>query len=154
MAEAGVVVVAEGLVQVYAEVVGQVGHGGRPVWMADKQWLPYTEAVILETSRIACLVPVTGRIVSPGASINFGPYTLRVPTIHTPCIPGGFEGGDNVMLSIWSLHYDESVWSEPAVFRPERFLNAEGKVDRNIADLVFNFGLGFSIFLQYAAGQS
>lgn len=45
-----------------------------------------------------------------------------------------------MLLNIHSIHHDEQHWRDPHVFRPERFLNARGKVQPD--ERLVNFGLG------------
>lgn len=44
------------------------------------------------------------------------------------------------MISLYSVHKDLAYWKDPEVFRPERFLDNEGKLIDH--DRVIPFGLG------------
>ena len=100
--------------RVHAEIVSVLGSQRLPT-MADKPNLPLTEAVILEASRIATLVPDTPRQVTPGPPLKYGKYVLKE--------------GDFVVFSIFCLHMDPQTWGDPSVFRPERFLT-EGMTEK------------------------
>lgn len=39
-------------------------------------------------------------------------------------IPANME----VWPNLWAVHHDPDLWGDPDVFRPERFLDSEGKV--------------------------
>lgn len=45
-----------------------------------------------------------------------------------------------VLMSMYSIHMDKEFWCDPEVFRPQRFLNEDGKIIN--AERVLNFGLG------------
>lgn len=44
------------------------------------------------------------------------------------------------MISLYSIHKDPEYWEDPEVFRPERFLDADGKL--LYKDRLLPFGLG------------
>ena len=46
----------------------------------------------------------------------------------------------NVIPLLYSVHMDPEVWSNPAQFDPERFLDNEGNVTNR--DLIIPFGIG------------
>ena len=48
--------------------------------------------------------------------------------------------GTWVLPMLYSIHMDESVWKDPAEFRPGRFMNDEGKCQR--PDMLVPFGIG------------
>lgn len=58
----------------------------------------------------------------------------------------GFQIPKNtiVMASIFALHNDKEVWGDPENFRPERFLNDNGKLDLK-KDFTLGFGAGQSL---------
>lgn len=47
-----------------------------------------------------------------------------------------------VLFSIDSVHKDSEFWGDPFVYRPERFLDEEGKIASGAGDRVWTFGLG------------
>lgn len=46
---------------------------------------------------------------------------------------GGYEipEGTIILASLYSVHMDKDFWKDPEVFRPERFLDANGKITIN-----------------------
>uniref|UniRef100_A0AAT9UU50 Cytochrome P450 305A22 n=1 Tax=Maconellicoccus hirsutus TaxID=177089 RepID=A0AAT9UU50_MACHI len=91
----------------------------------DKARLPYVEALLLESQRLQHVAPTAGpRRVLKDTSIDG--YSIPKNTI--------------VLLSLRSIHYDKEKWSDPEVFRPERFLTPDGNLipDEGLC----TFGLG------------
>lgn len=91
----------------------------------DKRHLPFTEAVILETMRIKTLVP----LAAPHA-------VSRDKELNGYFIPKGTM----VMVNLYSVHMDRKVWRDPAVFRPERFLDEDNKVFGGERIIPFSLG--------------
>ena len=58
--------------------------------------------------------------------------------IHRYDIPKGAV----VVPNLWHSHFNPSVWSEPRQFRPERFLDAAGKL--SVPEHLIPFGVGQS----------
>jgi hypothetical protein len=52
-----------------------------------------------------------------------------------------------IMPNYWGANMDESVWSDPHEFKPERFLNEEGEVVKADKILSFGIGKGFLFFV-------
>ena len=50
------------------------------------------------------------------------------------------QKGSLVVTNFESIFQDEAIWKDPKNFRPERHLNADGRVVRNVA--LIPFGLG------------
>ena len=49
--------------------------------------------------------------------------------------------GAVILGNIWHMLHDSEIWKEPNTFKPERFLDDNGKVDRK-ADVMLPFGIG------------
>ncbi|XP_067683808.1 steroid 17-alpha-hydroxylase/17,20 lyase-like [Haliotis asinina] len=83
------------------------------VHVSDRGKLPYTDAVIHEVMRMRSVVPVG----VPHA-------TLCDTTV------GGYDvpKGTMVFINHDALHFDPDQWEDANTFKPERFLDADGKM--------------------------
>ncbi|XP_056156765.1 steroid 17-alpha-hydroxylase/17,20 lyase, partial [Lampris incognitus] len=85
---------------------------GRGVCVSDRSRLPYLESVINEGMRIR---PVT-------------PVLLPHTALMDSSIGGhSFSRGTRVLVNMWSIHHDPRHWDRPDLFRPERFLDNQGR---------------------------
>jgi len=101
--------------------------GDRMPRLNDRGDLHYFEAVIQETLRMG----------------SVSPTTVPHKTLHdTECNGHKIPAGTEVWYNLWSLHYDEKEWNEPYSFRPERFLDSEGKFMRATNQSFLPFGAG------------
>lgn len=96
----------------------------------DVSRMPYSYAVVLETSRHCSIVPIVSHRCSK-PNTEFEGFTIPDDAI--------------VFGNIWSAHHDPNTWGDPWVFRPERFLDDQGKllpVDSQLRKSLFPMGLG------------
>lgn len=87
--------------------------------------LPYTSAFLQETHRLFTISPLIG----PKRALNdtvVGGYVIPKDT--------------TVLMSTGDMHVDPVLWKDPLVFKPERFLDQDGKVVQT--DHLYPFGLG------------
>ncbi|KAK9944739.1 hypothetical protein M0R45_010291 [Rubus argutus] len=89
---------------------------GRHRWVEDTDLknLVYLQAIVKETLRL------------------YPPAPLSLPhEAMEDCKVGGFHipKGTHLFVNLWKLHRDPSVWSDPEVFSPERFLTSQAGVD-------------------------
>ncbi|XP_029293063.1 cytochrome P450 2K1-like [Cottoperca gobio] len=110
--------------RVQEELSGVVGS--REVRVDDRKNLPYTDAVIHETQRLANIVP------------------LAIP--HKTSRDVTFQGyfikkGTTVFPLLTSVLHDESEWETPYTFNPSHFLDKEGKFIRRDAFMPFSAGM-------------
>ncbi|KAK7508552.1 hypothetical protein BaRGS_00000118 [Batillaria attramentaria] len=87
--------------------------GSRLPGCADRTKLPYTEATLYEILRLGSVTPlsVPHRTLS---DTSVGGYEVPKDTM--------------VMINLWALSRDPKHWDQPDAFRPERFLDSEGKL--------------------------
>ena len=78
----------------------------------DRDSMPYACATIFELLRYISLLPATDRV------------TLEETFLGKMLLPVG----KSLLCHITALHYDESFWGDPKVFRPERFLDDNGNL--------------------------
>jgi cytochrome P450 len=92
---------------------------------SDRPYLPYIEAVYREVLRWRPALPIAL------------PHTTTEDDIyHGYFIPKG----SLVMSNLWAMAHDESIYSNPDHFIPDRFFDSHGKL--NDDDTVLAFGLG------------
>jgi len=89
-----------------------VGRGVDVSWDKRDQ-LPYTMAVIKEIQRFADIAP-TGLLHKTVVDVEFHGYSLPQNTL--------------VMANFNSCHRNPKFWQNPDQFRPEHFLDGEGKL--------------------------
>ncbi|KAJ6827100.1 geraniol 8-hydroxylase-like [Iris pallida] len=75
------------------------------------------------------------------------PFPILVPhTPSSPCVVGGYTvpQGSRVIFNAWAIHRDPSIWEDPLVFKPERFLDTgNGGIEFNGKDFSYlPFGSG------------
>ncbi|CAH1119578.1 unnamed protein product [Phaedon cochleariae] len=92
---------------------------------SDRNRVPYVEAVIFEVERLYQVVPISGPR-----------RVLRDTKLKGYSIPKD----TTVLISLYSSHSSEEFWKDPEVFRPERFLDENGRL--SIPDRLMTFGLG------------
>lgn len=111
--------------KVYQEIADVIGTERTPA-MHDKPKLPYLNAVIIEVQRLASIVPLSLAHMCPEEVMLRG-YVLPKETFIVP--------------NLDSVLHDKKIWGADAMsFRPERFLDDEGKI-RNPEEFI-PFGLG------------
>ncbi|XP_076439140.1 cytochrome P450 1A1-like [Babylonia areolata] len=97
--------------RIQAEVDQVIGE--RMPQIEDRNALPYTEAVLLETLRLSSFLPFGGAHECRRDAIL---QNYRLP------------GGSIVFANYWVAHRDPEVFEDPQHFRPERFLDDKGHV--------------------------
>lgn len=115
----------QALVKMQKEFDEVVGIGRLPQ-LDDRISLPYTEACIREIMRLETLVP---------SSIPH--MALRDTKI------GGFDipKGTFALPGLFAFHNDKGLWGDPEIFRPQRFIGPDGKLDLKL-DKSLPFGAG------------
>ncbi|KAL3616459.1 hypothetical protein CASFOL_039849 [Castilleja foliolosa] len=87
----------------------------RHVQESDIKELIYLQAVVKETLRLYPPAPVIG---------------LHSALEDCTLSPGyNVASGTRLLVNAWKIHRDESIWPEPHVFRPERFLTSHKDID-------------------------
>uniref|UniRef100_A0A8C6TM07 Cytochrome P450 n=1 Tax=Neogobius melanostomus TaxID=47308 RepID=A0A8C6TM07_9GOBI len=99
--------------------------GSRQVLTEDRKDLPFTDAVIHETQRIANIVPM-GLPHRTSQDITFQGHFIKKGTTVFPLLT--------------SVLYDESQWEKPHSFHPAHFLDKDGKFVKRNAFMPFSAG--------------
>uniref|UniRef100_A0A8C4MFM5 unspecific monooxygenase n=1 Tax=Equus asinus asinus TaxID=83772 RepID=A0A8C4MFM5_EQUAS len=104
-------------------VIGRARHPR----LSDRPQLPYMEAFILETFRHS----------------SFVPFTIPHCTTRDTSLSGFYiPKGHCVFVNQWQINHDQKLWGDPSEFRPERFLNPNGTINKALSEKVVLFGLG------------
>ncbi|KAF1376953.1 hypothetical protein PFLUV_G00216860 [Perca fluviatilis] len=109
--------------QVQEELSREIGS--RKVQVEDRKNLPFTDAVIHETQRLASILPIA----------------VPHKTSQDITFQGHFiKKGTTVYPLLTSVLYDESEWERPHSFYPAHFLDKDGKFFKREAFMPFSAG--------------
>ncbi|TFK73308.1 cytochrome P450 [Pluteus cervinus] len=107
-----------------AEILRVIGTTRLPAF-EDRPALPYIEALCREVHRWRPAVPA------------------GVPhaTTHDDIYQGYFiPKGSLIFFNTWGMTQNQDIYPEPEVFKPERFLDADGSLNDDDRHVVFGFG--------------
>ncbi|CAI7574648.1 unnamed protein product [Penicillium glandicola] len=94
--------------------------------VADRSRLPYVDAVVKEVLRWHPVAPM-GLPHASSEDDTWGGYFI--------------PKGSLLMANIWAMTHDPTVYHDPMIFKPERFLGIDGREpESDPHDLVFGFG--------------
>lgn len=93
-----------------AEIDNIVGSS-RVVSISDIPNLPYLQAIVKE-----CL-----RVHPPGPLLSWARLAIHDVHVGDHFVPAG----TTAMVNMWAITHDEKVWSEPEMFKPERFIDED-----------------------------
>ncbi|XP_072040946.1 cytochrome P450 2J4-like [Amphiura filiformis] len=110
--------------KVQQEIDNVVGRNRLPN-ISDKEQMPYTEATLMEIQRIASIVPLGVPHYAAEDCALFG-YTIPKNTM--------------IMSNIWAIHHDPATWTDPEIFRPERFITGDKLANQPEEYLPFSTG--------------
>uniref|UniRef100_A0A3Q2TSI2 Cytochrome P450 1A n=2 Tax=Fundulus heteroclitus TaxID=8078 RepID=A0A3Q2TSI2_FUNHE len=93
----------------------------------DQSRLPYVMAFIYEVMRFTSFVPLT-----------IPHSTLTDTSLMGYAVPKNTV----VFINQWSINHDPATWSNPETFDPERFLDAQGALNKDLTSNVLIFSVG------------
>ena len=96
--------------KVHKEIISVLNKDHLPRWK-DAQNMAYLQATLCEVQRASGLAVLTG-----STAIR----DMKIAGYHVP-------KGTSVVVSLAKLHQDERQWTDPEKFKPERFLDPDGK---------------------------
>ena len=111
-----------------AEIDAVVGTDRLPTF-ADREYLPYVNALIKEVLRCSPIIP-----------INL-PHKGIEDTIYNGYL---IPKGALILVNIYSLLHDPDTYKNPDEFRPERYLGESPELDPS--NMVFGFGRRYVLF--------
>ncbi|EHA98995.1 Cytochrome P450 2J2 [Heterocephalus glaber] len=123
--------------KVHAEIDRVVGQGQQSS-LANRESMPYTNAVIHEVLRMGNIIP------------------LNVPReVSVDTALGGYHlpKGTMILTNLTALHRDPTEWATPDTFNPEHFLE-NGQFKKRESFLPFSLAQQDSMLLLAAAQQS
>jgi len=115
--------------KIQAELDDVVGRERQPCY-EDRPNLHYTEATLLEIQRIGSVVP-----------LSVPHRTMKDVELNGFKIPKD----TTILPNIWSVHHNEKLFPDPMSFRPERFIDADGKVSKPDYLIPFSVGKRFCL---------
>ncbi|KAI4892537.1 hypothetical protein NFI96_024699 [Prochilodus magdalenae] len=110
--------------KVQSEIDQVVGSSRQPS-VADRENLPYTNAVIHEIQRMGNILPLN---------------LVRAATKDTQIEEYSIPKGTMVVGTLTSILFDETEWETPQAFNPSHFLDANGNFRKREAFIPFSAG--------------
>ncbi len=107
--------------------VDKVVDRSRVPSIEDQLQLPYIMAFIYEVMRYTSFVPLTI------------PHST---TTDTSIMGYAIPKNTVIFVNQWSINHDPATWSHPETFDPQRFLDQNGALDRDLTSSVLIFSLG------------
>ncbi|XP_061169736.1 cytochrome P450 2J6-like [Saccostrea echinata] len=111
--------------------------GDREPDIADMTSMPYTQACMMEILRYQSHLPLTAAHANLSQEVELEGFSIPKGTV--------------IFGNLFACHHDESIYSEPWSFKPERFLE-NGKLVSSDHPARQNF-VGFGIGKRYCVGQ-
>ncbi|CAK8696252.1 unnamed protein product [Clavelina lepadiformis] len=96
-----------------------------PVKMTFKSDMPYTKAFIEEVLRYRTIVPLA-----------VAHKTNENSELNGHVIPKDTA----VLVNLWAVHNDPDYWDEPEIFKPERFIDDQGRFVKSSHVIPFSLG--------------
>ena len=123
----------------YREIGEVIGHDRLPDF-SDRLSLPYVEAVYREVMRWMPATPYSGPHCTSEDDVYKGYFIPK---------------GTTVIPNVWTMINDETKYSEPRKFMPERYLSPEGQFNGGDISSIIGFGFGRRICVgRYFADES
>ncbi|KAF7346475.1 hypothetical protein MSAN_01875600 [Mycena sanguinolenta] len=122
------------------ELDAVVGPGFLPGF-EHRSALPYCEAVFREVFRWGPILPLAVPHTASEDDIYEGYFIPKGYSDLTVLLDDlNIISGTTVIPNVWAMGHDESKYSNPDEFNPERFLNSDGQL--NTDDHILGFGFG------------
>uniref|UniRef100_A0A8D3CZS5 Cytochrome P450, family 1, subfamily B, polypeptide 1 n=1 Tax=Scophthalmus maximus TaxID=52904 RepID=A0A8D3CZS5_SCOMX len=113
-------------VRLQQEVDKLVGRSRLPS-IEDQPQLPFIMAFVYEVMRFTSFVPLTIPHSSTKDTSIMG-YPIPKNTV--------------IFVNQWSINHDPAIWSHPETFDPQRFLDQNGALNKDLTSSVLIFSLG------------
>ena len=117
--------------KMYGEINAKLGLKHQ-ISAKDSEKLPYIQAVLRETNRLASVVP-----------LNVPHKAIKDTSVRGHQILKDTQ----VLFNLYSMHHDPTHWEEPEEFKPERWLNADGSLKKEKATHYLPFSTGTRVCL-------
>ncbi|KAK3923757.1 Methyl farnesoate epoxidase [Frankliniella fusca] len=111
--------------KVHAELDAVCTGPDHAVTMSDRARLPYLEATMAEVMRTNTIAPLAPPHEA-SEDVEMNGYIIPKGTMF--------------LLSLWGVMHDKKHWGDPEAFRPERFIDSEGKFKKD--PWLIPFGMG------------
>lgn len=109
-----------------------------PSWNALEQ-LPYMAGVVQECLRLSYGLSTRLLRISPDLPLYYRPNEKSYPGLSTTFeIPAGTPVGMTSTL----VHNNLEIFPDPTVFKPERWITSEGKIDKQLGKYLLAFSRG------------